>query len=564
MSTLVLVMVVLGVVTVMQIAQHFFLGQVTDQSARWHHGRAAQTIAQSALSETVAILGKRVNAESSDPESLFQILRTRLPEQQGQHRFRLEPSELVQTRESMAGYGVGAYDLGPVDVQIAYDQEVSWVNPMEYTGTLYLDAHVSSRLEKNVDRHALTSLVFKVGQLSPMPPLGRSALVVAEPQEMLAGIWDVNDVFKTLHEQDIVRLRVSVQKTVDQIDEGLRKASGPLGAASPFKGFLQAIRPLYSNLAEVFEQEQQMASRFHAYPVPYKDLILVHKQPAVELETACLQHRLEAPMQAVNTSAGKIITTSDRVKADLAQQRADGGAVQDNRDFTAAISDHVNQVARVLQVVVEFQEAFDTLQKDTPRHQLYASAHYLVDPAELAKDHSRFDSRANIDVYEGPGSQITEKLQALFERLDREGRGLHGTILVRNSTQPVLLTGDKLRGHWTIAVKGGLELRNVRAEQQNMVTVVAAGQENQDVRIGGRVDAYVAVTGVRLTIEGGTEIIGGLYLNDLSVQSAARISGKVKTDPRLVDTQTAKFRYVHLSPWSRSLIVQRSSRSLPE
>ena len=75
-GTLALVLLFVLVIGVMQLGQRFFVGQVTDQAARTSIGRAAQTIARSAITEGMARVASQVNAQGS---KLYTILRDDLP-----------------------------------------------------------------------------------------------------------------------------------------------------------------------------------------------------------------------------------------------------------------------------------------------------------------------------------------------------------------------------------------------------------------------------------------------------------------------------------------------------
>lgn len=576
MSVLVLGVVLVAVIATMQIAQSMFTSQVTDQAARWHHGRGAQVIAQSALAEALT----QVSAAANDPRmDLYRIMRIDLPTQQHPHRMNRTPLQLPLTRESLADAWGQAYELGPVEVEIKADGPTTFVDETEYSGTILMTGYASSRLQKSAERKVVMTTGFKSVRLSCAPPIGENAVIVRNPTNLLKGRWPVNTIMQSLHGRDVPQLKVDLQKNLDSLDQAIAGLSGPnpiLSFPGVTLGDLQQIRTFYADLLNgpAFPAEVQAGSRFQPYPDDPATFMLVSNGNDVDLDKINLQLRLGDAMKELKRLTDLVEVPRRSIEADFSATPPRAVPAH-HADYTQALVGYINQIAVIGRTVSEVQDSFRTLNAGNPEYARLRAACYLVDPEHLLQTYSSFLSRVTYTVDEDPPQpngdppivKITEKVEQLFSRLDREGRGLRGIILVNNYTQPLILTqpliptnNRRFHGHWTLAVRGGLELSNFKARPDDSFTILAGGIDASSVIISGEVDATVLATGRRLTIEQGARIKGALILSDLFLDSINRFEGHVVRDVPVPGAPPRESHRILVSPLSRTTIVRRSFR----
>jgi VCBS repeat-containing protein len=178
-------------------------------------------------------------------------------------------------------------------------------------------------------------------------------------------------------------------------------------------------------------------------------------------------------------------------------------------------------------------------------------------------DLPRFDMREAVVLDEklatGP---LEDYVRQAMDRL-AEGGTFGGMLFLQNPTKPLKLSGS-WRGQWVLAANGSISIEGLTRGDpaKDSFTIIKVDAPNTTLALSGNVQATVVGTGQAFTISQGTQITGGLFLEDVpaaaSIAPLADGPEKLTAEPAKADQDAKLTRRVTLSPWTRSTRIART------
>jgi hypothetical protein len=579
---LVLVLVLLLILCTLQWARRLLMGQVGDQVTREVLGQIAETIAESAIAEATSGLATRVN----DPAgALGRRLRAHAGRSgapdHGVDRFTLGDGAIDRTVALARKEYNRRFEVSPVEARLeVLGPPVPGV-PSEYDASLALSVRVRSTAAPRVERILTVTRGLRLLTPGLPAPLGRSLVTIVSPYHLLAGSGQhpytpessapapgvrVNDLLDEVKSE--VPLFVARHRELfSRIEELERKLSDAGPGAAAALAFVRNLEALYGRVAgdggvDLLARMQELAARARRFPDRPDRFLLASKAPVLDLSRLDLQARFvpaAREWQSVRESSRPAWQIADR---DLKDERIDRTALEHHRHFSDLVLEHARLMVRVLGDVTDFHEDFDVLERSAPPvdsldWSSLTRAHRLVEPFQLSGPSSLVHARATYALEEdppGPGRvPIDRKLTDLLARLDPTADGLVGTIIVANDHEELHLTGT-IRGHLTIAVKGGLSVEDLRGDATaDLITVIARGGAGRPVKVAGEVHARLVTTGRELVVAPGTRMHGNLILWDVGMDSTGHLAGTIERRDATAAGAREVVSHVVLSPWVRSV-----------
>jgi hypothetical protein len=557
LGTLGLVAILVGFVCVVQLAQHVFTGQVTLQTSHSVTGRAAREVALAAVQEARALVSNRLSLPGT-PEFDFprgNDLATAPP-----RRLTIAPAELPATTALVRSVYENKVEL--VSISAVLDAKRSLVpGDFDHEGTLTVEARVRSRVEKAVERRVWRTWTYKVVHLAPGNSLRPVVGMFRRAGDILKARVDATQVARAAIEQDLPALVAEIRTIVADIDRQAAQAT-----EAQVKQILQQIRTIYAPLVEgadggalggLLARLQPLWAALPALPTDPDQVMLVHRGTALAAGEFDLQGDLADLLEANRRTRDEAIRLGAIVRQ---QQTADPSGLGVHQQYEAALRAQGLAIAAVGERYVRFRTTFEAVREGEAAYDRLATAYMRLDPVARRGangEYPLFDPYVTVIMDRErlkPNPEV--ELRKALARLGGS-TGFQGVVIVENGDLPLRLSGA-WRGRFVLAATGPLSIDGVRGERPgtDMLTVIHAG-EDATLSLNGTIDATVVSRGSRFTLRRGTQITGGLFLDDLGgdavIEPALIDPERVKPDPVRNAVPDARLRHVVLAPWTRSM-----------
>jgi len=396
--------------------------------------------------------------------------------------------------------------------------------------------------------------------------LQKTQVFIRDPELVFKGNWDTHAITKQYVTEKLPALGSEVVKFLGELTKLEEQAQ-----TAEQKQQLSMLRALYGPLVEgagggrIGQALARVQSRFQGLtplPLDVKKYVLAFRGGDLPIKEIRLQQDFDALVEQ-----HRIIKERSDQLGESVKQAADAtqATLTIHQQYAESIGQLAEQMAAIAERYVHFRELFETIVEGDASFEFYQRSHDLLDPVGRLpglENDPKFDARICFIINEGlAAGTIDEGLDRLLARLDREGKGVSGTILVENPTQKLTLTGS-YTGRWTLGVTGSLDVEDLRRSDagEDLFTLVHVASPEGNLSLSGDVEATVVCSGSRLLIQPGTNITGGLFLNDVDPRAEIKVSDgdTIKRDPRReID---AKWQiHVIISPWTRTLTSGRQT-----
>ena len=549
LSTLVLVVVLVGLVAAVQLIQQVFAGRVTDLVARSVHGRTALGIATAALAEARERLCADLNRRGS---AAFDLAR-RYPEPVA-HPLSLTAADLPRTVARIQESYPGTFEIAQVAASLTARTCLTTATALEYDGDLAITVGVRSLLDRDVGRTLTRSWSFRVAGVAPADPLANVTVLIRAPDQVLTGRWNVPDLCRQFVDAELPEIVQDAKNLLTEIDREKAKPDAPTAQLDQLRG---GYAPLVEGAGRVTGALARARLALQVLPPLPSEYMLGSAAPELPIG----ELRLQSDFEDLIAQHRQLKAQRDRLSEQVKASQDPG--------LHRSYADTVGQLAEVMEKCVQrwarFRSVFRVVPAGTPRHRGLAAAHDLLSPIGTLPGvpaYPRFDTRVSVVYDESRAAGALEDgLRRFLDALAGDG-AFTGVVSVQNPTRPLRLTGA-WRGRFTMVVTGSLALDGLTRNDpaSDTFTVIHMGAAGTTLALSGRVEATVVSTGERLSIASGTQLVGGLFLQD--VPGSARIDPKLDGPERLAldpvrsTVPAADLRRVTLSPWTRATEVTR-------
>lgn len=592
------------VLGMMQFAQRFLVSQVTEQAAHTLERRVALDLAESAITESEALLSERAN----DPASpLYRLTRQDFFDQMASRRTETDAATIAlgDLRHTKA-----LMDEGPAR-EFLFD-EPRWrligLKPLglpadrSYEGLLELSGGAKSTLVTSVKREVTRYRAFRLLNLGLTPPLNQATVFIRSPYQLVTGKgrsqldWvppledeaglaanpglDLNQLIKEMGKDNDDGFVPTLRKWYDKLmNEFATQEAKYEDASSREKDavkdqyqFLMAVKASYKKILgeggggfNYLATIESLVNIVQTFPPDPDRYALVSTEAELPLEPFNLQAILIPIFQQLR----EITLAVEEIDRDIKANETEIGpaAMARYERHREGRIEQMKRIQMILSYLIQFRAGFRVVRaeggtsEETAQFQALAAAHNEVDPFRLLDFYSPVHGRVTAVVEEdpqGPGRlPITTKLGLLLGKLDPRNEGLAAVVLVRNNQDALQLSGT-VTGRLMILVTGSLEVKDLKiAGTGSVVTLVAMGGSRGYVKVEGTCAASLVVTGRRLGIDPGATILGSLVLWDVSVPERMGFRGKVVVDSRLTSLDRPEMHQAFLSPWIRGQVIER-------
>lgn len=563
-STLVIVVVLLSIVLLIQVFQRTFTSRVTDQAFRNVHGRTAYDLALTAVEEARIVIERRL-ADPARPE--FAAIRAAAPAATAKIPVEVALTDLHHTRELIGTEHHDAYKLVALTASLSPRLAISGADPVEHEGVLAITATVQSTADSGIVRKVGRTWLTKLVHVAPAGPLQQVNVLIRRPNDVLRGRQDAHQIVRKFMEENLPGLIADLTRTLANIQQ---QAAASTDAQQ--KQALEQIRATYAPLVEgadggrvgrVLNPLKPRWTALAPLPAAGGEFALVNKDDQLGVAELDLQGDFDELMQRYLPLYQQV----DALGKQVEQNRSGDAAAQ---AMHRRYADETGQIAELMGKISEryirFREKLTLVPANDAAFAPLSAAHALIDPTLKMPnfpDLPAWDKRVCFIAEERLAGNANDALTRLMARLDREDGGVQGVIYVSNPTTPLTVSGT-LKGRWTLVVAGNLVIDNVRRANpaQDLFTIVQTASPSVSLSLAGTVDATVVATGQRLSIAAGTQVLGGLFLDD--VGATARIDPpldgpeEIKRDPARGTPEADRRRHALVSPWTRSASVERN------
>jgi len=540
----------MALVAVVQLVQHSFSHQVTDQVGRDAHGLAGQGFASAAVAEARARLVAALNTPGADA---FTAARAPLTPNPNPIPLKIAAADLPRVAARMSDVAGANYSLDSVAAVLTPRGGLTTATALEYEGDLAVQASVRSNLDRGDARTVSSSWGVRVVSVAPAGSLRATNILIRHPDRVVGGRWAVPSICKTFVDTDLPGLIQQVQTSISGL-EAQKSSSPDPGSIDQIEAGLKPLVQgdgggrLGKDLARVADPFHQLA------PLPNSraDYMFITSAAAVGLGELNLQPDFDALMTRHRTLKAEEDQLANQIRSSPNQ-----ATMQRYAEVLGLLGD---LMADATARYVRFRRAFPVVTKGTPVYDAVAASYELLSPTSRfpgAPQEPGFDLRVCAVIDE---SLVTGPLDAAVTQLFRSAGGgapaVQGVVLVRNPTRPLSLTGT-FSGRFTLVVTGALTLDGIKkSDPTDAFTFVQMASAATALNLSGQLEATVIAPGDNLHIASGTQILGGLFLED--VVDSAKIDPQVGGPERSTrDTARAaltadQLRCVVVSPWVRS------------
>lgn len=557
LGTVGLVAILVAFVCIVQIAQHVFTGQVTSQTSHAVTGRAAREVALAAVQEARALLANRLQipgtAEFAFPRGGVAAFT--------QKTFAIRPAQLPGTAALVKAVYEDKVEL--VDVSATMEPKLPLLDgDYDHEGTLTIAAKVRSKVEASVERRVWRTWIYKVVHLAPGGPLRDVVGMFRASDGVLKARADAPAAARQAIESDLPALVDEIKKIIADADRQAAQAT-----EAQVKQILQQIRTIYAPLVEganggslggLLARLRPRWTALPPLPAGPDSFMLVHRGTPI----AAGEYDLQGDMADRLADNRRARDEALRLGAIIRQQQsADPSALAVHRQYEAALRALGEAIAAVGERYVRFREVFLALPASEPEFERLALAYERIDPVARRGangEYPAFDPLVTVIL-------TRDRLQpspdaALRSALDRLGgpAGFQGVVVVENGDLSLRLTGA-YRGRWVLAATGALVIDGLRRAdpRTDLFTIIHSGESSASLSLSGDIEATVVSHGSRVTLRRGTNVLGGLFFDDLggdaAIEPALTDPEKVMVDPLRAGAADARLRQVVVSPWTRSM-----------
>ena len=550
-STIILVAVLMALIAVVQLLQHAFSEQVTDQVTRDMRGLSAAGYASAALSEARARLVAQLNHPGTDA---FGAARGPLPLRP--IPLKISPADLGRVTDRMQQLAPGQFSLQSVSATLTPRFGLTTTTLTEYEGDLTVQAAVRGLLDRGLERALTSSWGFRLVNLAPEGPLRDVNLLIRRPDRVVNGRWNVQALGRKFVDTELPGLVQEVRKMLASLDQ--QKASNPDAGSA-----IDQIKSVYAPLVEgdgggrIGRALGRVGDPFHAL-TPLSDHSGDYLLAGSGATVALAELNLQGDFDGLMSRYADVRAQVDRLGDQIRSQSGGQGPIQQYADALGQLAEVMStSVARYL----SFRNALAVVPSGTPPYDALARAYEQVSPiARLAQqpDLAGLDLRVSaiLDQKSVTGP-LEPALAQLFATVNGGSGPVQGIFMVQNPDRPLTLSGA-FAGRFTLVVTGPLNIDGLTKTDpaNDLFTIVQIASPGATLTLNGRVDATVIASGDRLTIRRGTQVLGGLFLED--VADSARIE-PVMGGPEVSTRDTARsrlsadeLRWLVLSPWQRA------------
>lgn len=563
-STLVIVVVLLSIVLMIQVFQRTFTSRVTDQAFRNVHGRTAYDLALTAVQEARIVIERRL-ADPARPE--FAAIRGAAASQTAKIPVEVALPDLLHTAQLISTEHHDAYRVLALTASMSPRLAISAADPAEHEGVLTITATVQSTAEAGIVRKVGRTWLMKLVHIAPSGPLQQVNVLIRRPADVLRGRVDAHQVTRKFMEENLPGLIADLTRTLANISQQAAASTD-----SQQKQALEQIRATYAPLVEgadggrvgrVLNPLKPRWTALAPLPAAGGEFALVNRDDKLGVAELDLQGDFEEAMQRYIPFQQQLDALGKQVEANRSGDAAAQAMHRRYADETGQIAEMMGKIA---ERYIRFREKLTLVPPNDPTFAPMSAAHALIDPTLKMPNFPElpaWDKRVCYIAEERLAGNANDALTRLMARLDREDGGVQGVIYVSNPTSPLTVTGA-LKGRWTLVVTGNLVVDNLRRANpaQDLFTIVQTASPQVSLSLTGTIDATVVAAGQRLQVAAGTQVLGGLFLDD--VGAAARIDPpldgpeEIKRDPARGTPEADRRRHVLVSPWTRSASVDRT------
>lgn len=557
LGTLVLVLLLVGFVAVVQVVQHVFMAQVTDQASNAILGRAAREVAVSAINETRSLIADRFNTPGRTEYALARRIRTVTNVEEP---IAIASTELQATARLIKDQYQDSCTLVDVSSTLTVKGPL-FFTPAEQEAIFTIQASVRSKVSPTVERRLWKRWGLKTTFLGPAGPLQSVLGLIRSPERVLRGRVDAPKTVDTFLNGDLRGVVTDLRRLLVDTDAKIAAES-----SAEVRAVLLQIRASYAQLVEtpnggsIGARLTSLAVRHAALrplPLDPKRMMFVNAAGSLDLSEFNLQADLVALLPVHTARRSAALALGQQVRSATS---ADDSVLGLHQQFCRSMEEYTQLLEQFISRYLRFRETFFLLTADDAAFSGHAVAFHLLDPRTRWPTPAHFpgfDSRTTV-ILDSPRLTPSPEfaLAAALERLGGPG-GFRGVIVIDNQGRPLRLTGV-MKGQFTLAVLGPLTIENltVRDPARDMVTVVHCVNPDTELTLTGNVQATVVAQGARLHVTAGARITGSLLLADVDdstrIDSSSGGSDRISPCLLLRGATADSLRHVTLAPWVRS------------